>query len=413
MSRLGLLSGLVGLGIGLWVQQQPAASKPPEAPDRERVELEAMGQSAEADRLFKAGDFVGALPIYVAERASRAALGDLRYEAYALRAIGCCHFNLGDNDAALGAFLDAAKRDEGREDKGFEGYDWLLIGRARLRSGKLEESAGALRKALPLLATAIDRDHEADARLTLADVCMRLGKFKEAAAAVERAEELARLLDDSARKATTWLVSARLALAMEEPGLAAERADDARRVFLVRGAKGEMADAAYAMGEALADLDRLEAAAGVVEAASEAHRAMGGHPERAADLGLLAALKADSGDLGDAVVAARGVVEERRVEADPEGEVEALVALARYQFQAEERAGAAETLASAIEVGRRELAPARLVRLLILAADVNRLAGFSDRGTGLLDEAERVAGRAKNGALRRMVTEAREGAGRR
>ena len=41
--------------------------------------------------------------IYEAERASRAALGDVRYEAYALRAIGLCHAELGDDESAIEA----------------------------------------------------------------------------------------------------------------------------------------------------------------------------------------------------------------------------------------------------------------------------------------------------------------------
>src|SRR5438477_11546587 len=104
----------------------------PKPVDRDRVEAEATSQASEADRRFKAGDYAGALPLYRAERASRAALGDLRYEAYALRAIGCCHAALGDDDAAVAAWHEARTRDARREDRGFEGYDWLLTGRPHL-----------------------------------------------------------------------------------------------------------------------------------------------------------------------------------------------------------------------------------------------------------------------------------------
>ena len=58
--------------------------------NRSRVETEAAGQAAEADRLYKAGKFAEALPLYEAEQMSRHALGDLRYEAYAWRGVGCC-----------------------------------------------------------------------------------------------------------------------------------------------------------------------------------------------------------------------------------------------------------------------------------------------------------------------------------
>ena len=72
--------------------------------DREKVEAEATGQAAEADRRFKAKDFKGALPLYRAERSSRSKLGDARYEAYALRAIGCCQAELGDDEAAIASW---------------------------------------------------------------------------------------------------------------------------------------------------------------------------------------------------------------------------------------------------------------------------------------------------------------------
>ena len=163
-----------------------------QAPDRDRVEAEATGQAAEADRLFKAGEFVAALPLYEAERASRAALGDRRYEAYALRAAGCCHFNLGHDDPAIAVWLDARKIDARRDDRGFEGYDLLLIGRAHLRRGRLAESVASLREALPLLSKAVDRDHEADARLTLANALLRLGQPAEAVP-VDGAEALAKI----------------------------------------------------------------------------------------------------------------------------------------------------------------------------------------------------------------------------
>ena len=69
--------------------------------DRGKAEAVAAGQATEADRLFKRGEWEPAMALYEAERASRAALGDVRYEAYALRAIGLCHANLGDDESAI------------------------------------------------------------------------------------------------------------------------------------------------------------------------------------------------------------------------------------------------------------------------------------------------------------------------
>ena len=109
--------------IGLGIAGMAAVAVRAEGPDRGRLETEAIGQAAEADRLFKAGDFAAALPIYEAERTSSAALGDLRFEAYAARAIGCCHERLGDLDAAIAAWESARALDARRDDRGFEGYD--------------------------------------------------------------------------------------------------------------------------------------------------------------------------------------------------------------------------------------------------------------------------------------------------
>src|SRR4051812_1272861 len=68
-----------GLAILSWTIAgtiSAAADVPTEPPveARERVEAEAIGQAGEADRLFKAGDYAAALPLYEAERGSRAAL---------------------------------------------------------------------------------------------------------------------------------------------------------------------------------------------------------------------------------------------------------------------------------------------------------------------------------------------------
>jgi hypothetical protein len=49
---------------------------------------------------------------------------------------------------------------------------------------------------------------------------------------------------------------------------------------------------------------------------------------------------------------------------------------------------------------------------MILAADVDARAGKVSRGRARLDEAGRIAERADNGALRAMVTQARERSGR-
>src|SRR4051812_4746476 len=79
MRCLPILGGVLALGL------IPPHRLPGQVVDKGRVESEAAGQAAEADQLFKRGEWEPALAIYQAERASRAALGDVRYEAYALR----------------------------------------------------------------------------------------------------------------------------------------------------------------------------------------------------------------------------------------------------------------------------------------------------------------------------------------
>src|SRR3954451_8734070 len=135
-----LTGGTGGAVFGQSLAQLPAG-------DRARTESEARGQAAEGDRLFKQGDFAAALPFYEAERASRSALGDLRYEAYALRAIGCCHDRLGDFEAAIAAWEEARALDARRDDRGFEGYDWFLIGQAQLRLERTEAAVESLGRA--------------------------------------------------------------------------------------------------------------------------------------------------------------------------------------------------------------------------------------------------------------------------
>src|SRR3954463_14267088 len=114
--------------------------------DRGRVETEAAGQAAEADRLFKRGEWEPALAIYQAERASRAGLGDVRYEAYALRAIGICHAELGDDESAIESWTGARALDLKRDDKGYAGYDDFLIAKAQLRLGRVEEALATLNR---------------------------------------------------------------------------------------------------------------------------------------------------------------------------------------------------------------------------------------------------------------------------
>ena len=183
-----MISGL--LLVSLLITNDPPSLSPA---DRERLEVEARSQSAEADRLFKARSFAEALQLYEAERASRKLLGDPRYEAYAVRAMGCCLSELGTEDDAVAAWQDAVKLDGGRSDKGYEGYDHLLIAQSLIRRDRLTEGVKALCKAIPLLSTAVDRDHEADAQLFLGAALIKLGRPDEATPHLARSEARQRL----------------------------------------------------------------------------------------------------------------------------------------------------------------------------------------------------------------------------
>ena len=61
----------------------------------------AIAVSSSGVRRRNGGEWEPAIALYDAERASRAALGDVRYEAYALRAIGICRAELGDDESAI------------------------------------------------------------------------------------------------------------------------------------------------------------------------------------------------------------------------------------------------------------------------------------------------------------------------
>ena len=108
-----------------------------------------------------------------------------------------------------------------------------------------------------------------------------------------------------------------------------------------------------------------------------------------------------------AIASARRAVAARHADADEPGEIEALVALAQFQSRQESWASAAKTLAVALPLAHRQGEPADEVRLLLLTADVERRANHISRSQSLFDDAGRVAERADNGALKRMVAEAR------
>jgi tetratricopeptide (TPR) repeat protein len=149
-------------------------------PNEERLAREATNQSVEADCLFNFGNPRAALPLYRGERESRANLGDLRYETYAHRAIGCCIAALGEPEEAIFAFETAKGLDLKRDDPGFAEYDDLLIARTRVQLGRDQDTLRSAESALAGLKAVADRDHELEARLLVILTALRIDHPGEA-----------------------------------------------------------------------------------------------------------------------------------------------------------------------------------------------------------------------------------------
>jgi tetratricopeptide (TPR) repeat protein len=377
--------------------------------ERARLEAEATGQAAEADRLLKAGNYAAALTLYKAERTSRAALGDIRYEAYAIRGVGCCHAGLGELEAAIAAWREAQKLDAKRADRGFEGYDRVLIGEAQIRLGRTQEAIPTLREALPLLAQGADREHEADARLLLAEALREAGQPELGRPHLDRALELARALQDTLRTARARAALGQLALERGEAAQAADAFRNARSIYQEQGRVAEVALMDRFLGDALLELGQREAALACIEQAAKIHAEQHDSTGLGDDLEWLSAFKFTNNEFEAARKLAVQVVEARRKADDPIGEVEALVHLAHCQTRLGDWRTATETLNTALHLVRRDGQPADKVRLLILAADVARKTGSEGKASAAtwLDEAQKIAQKANDPALVQAVTEAR------
>ncbi len=382
---------------------------------RARTEAEARGQAAEADRLAKqelANTFAYLPPCRSyqagAARSAGRGLGDLRYEAYSLRAIGVCHAQLGDLDAAVEAWTATIALDAHRADRGFEGYDCLLIGNVELRRQRPREALEALSQAIPVLATAVDRDHEIDARLLSARALRDLGRSADATPHLDRALALADALADPKRRADALAQSGAVALETGAPEVAVEWLGDARDAYAELGRIADAAEADRLMGDAFLELDRPDVAQARVEDAATAHQRLGDATSLADDLEFLAALKAEAHDLPAARSLARRAVAARRAGDDPVGEIEARVQLAHFESKAGDWLAAAVTLDEAVTLVLVEGEPADQVRLLLLAADVDSRASHAARGRTRFEKAAQVAEHAGNGALRAMVAKARQ-----
>ena len=338
---------------------------------RVRLEREAAGQAAQADKLYKAGQHAAALKLYLAERESRKVLGDGRYEAFALRGIGCCLGELGDDDGAIEAFAAARELDLGRADKGFEGYDGLLLADAQLRKGLPAEAVATLERAIPSLDQAIDRDHECDAQLSLVTARLRLGQTDKARPDAARAIALAEELDDPKRLADAWLCAGQVELELGRLSLALERIQDARDAYREQDRPTELAAATRHLAHLSYRLGHRDRAARRFEEVIALDTKLDNHASEADDRLTLATIRADLDDpaaaIREATLARDGFV----ALGDEPSRIEAMVVIAQSQSRTDLVAASA-TIDEAIERGvqaHRE-APAEQVRLLLLSAEL-------------------------------------------
>ena len=388
---------------------------PAQEVDRDRVQLQAAGQAAEADRLFKRGEWEPAIALYEAERASRVALGDVRYEAYALRAIGICRAELGDDEAAIESLSRARLLDLKRDDKGYAGYDLFLIAQAELRLDRAADGIKSLETALPLLSGALDRDHEADARLVLTRTLVTLGRAEEARPHVARAIALAEELVDSWRLADAWASSGQVEGSMGNASAALERFDDARELFEQEGRAAESAWMETVSGSTLLLLGRPDLALARFEEAARLHDHLEDGGSLAEDLSAVAGLQLEAGQVEEALKAATRAVARAQEVDDRPREVEARVRLAQVQGHRDDWPAAAETLDEAVRLIRQVARddPAEQIRLLLTAAEVDQRAKLGPRSVTRLEAAGRIADESQEPKLRQFVEDARRRHGER
>ena len=375
-----------------------------------RLEREASGQAAQADALFKAGNYTAALKLFRVERETRKAIGDARYEAYAVRGVGVCLIRLGDDESAIEALAEARTIDATREDKGFEGYDGLLMAQAQMRLGRRAEAVETLNLALPKLGQAVDRDHECDARLCLIAAYLELGKPDAAVMHADRTIALAEELNDPKRLADAWYGAGLVAEARGEFGLAAERLDDALAAFRDGDRQADVARSLRHLADLTVRLGHPRRAARKFADLADLHAKLG-DPAAEADVRLdLASLRLDLGD-PDASAREAALARDAFIKLDDEpSTIEALVVLAQAQSRNEGGPVAATaTIDDAVERSGRAFrdSPSDRVRLLLLSAELEHRRGRHDRVAGRIDEAGAIAAKARDAALTKAVAGAK------
>jgi tetratricopeptide (TPR) repeat protein len=373
---------------------------------RARLEAEATAQAAEADRLFKAGDYAAALPTYQAERASRKILGDLRYESLAARAIGSSLANLGDFDGAIEAYLEVVPIDTERKATGDLGYDWLLIGQAEKDRGRPPEAIRALRKSIALLAKAAEVDHEADAQWLYGQLANDLNRADIAWPALTRGIMLAEKLKDAGRISRLKADLGRTASILGANALAAETLSDARQGLSRLKRTGEVADVDRKLADVFSLLGNHDAASARAELALEAHTTLDQQGDLADDAAWLAGLRIRQGLPAESARYAGLAIDAFRAANDRQGEIAAQILLADARGKTNDWNAASKALGEAVEAARQDEDPVALARLLILAGEVGAKAGERARSDALFAEAGSLNARAKDPGLAKALTDA-------
>ena len=394
--------GLTGLLMSLNLANATA-----QEPDRARAATEASSQANEADRLFKLGEFAAALPVYEAERASRAKTGDNRYEAYALRAIGICRAELGDDQAGIAAWKQAYDLDLKRDDPGFAGYDDFLIAQAEARLGQPEQAVKTLERALTRMTGVADRDHEIDARLVMTRLLVGSGQAERARPFAARALELAELIKDDWRIGDAWASMGQVEGSTGKAELALESFGKAIKLFEGQGRAAEAAWMETTSASALILLNRADQALARYEQAARLHKHLQDGGSTSEDLAAVAGLQLEAGRLDQALVAANEAVDQASDADDREREVEARVRLAQVQGAQNHWVDAAKTLDEAVIIGRQIARddPFQQVRILLTAAVTDARAKFTERADERLKTASRLANDSKSAELQNAVAQ--------
>ena len=377
-------------------------------PDRARAATEAASQANEADRLLKLGEFASALPLYEAERTSRATIGDTRYEAYALRAIGICRAELSDDLAAIAAWKQARELDLKRDDPGFAGYDDFLIAQAEARLGRPAAAIQTLEQAMPRMTGVADRDHEIDARLVMTRLLVGSGQSDRARPHATRALELAEELKDPWRIGDAWASLGQVEGTSGRAEAALEDFGKASKLFEQQGRAAEAAWMETTSASALILLNRPDQALARYEQAARLHKHLRDGGSTSEDLAAVAGLHLEAARLDQALAAATEAVDQARDADDREREVEARVRLAQVQGAQNHWDEAARTLDEAVILGRQVARdnPFEQVRILLTAAATDARAGLNERMDDRLKVASQLALDAKSPDLERIVAQA-------